>query len=93
MVISTEREREREEDGKRGNTGIAAAYDENGVVAGDVEADEGGEGRVFLVPIEGGGILRVAVVPVPCFTVRLRAGGAAAAARGRRSFACRHFRD
>lgn len=55
------------------------------MVAGDVEADERGEGVVFLVPIEGGGILRVAVVPVPCFPVRLRAGGA-----GRRSFARRH---
>lgn len=72
-------------------TGIAAADDENGVVAvGDVEADEGSEGGVFLVPIEGGRILGVAVIPIPCFSVRLRAGGAAAA-RGRRSFARRHF--
>lgn len=60
------------------------------MVAGNVEADEGGEGGVFLVPIEGGRILRVAVVPVPCFAVRLRAGGAAAACGCRSSVRC-HF--
>lgn len=52
----------------------------------NVEADERGEGGVLLVPIEGGGILCVAAVPVPCFSVSLRA------ADGCRSVACCHFR-
>lgn len=74
------------------STGIAAADGEDRVVAGNVEADEGGEGGVLLVPIEGGRILRVAVVPVPRFAVRLRAGGAdAAAACGCRSSVGCHF--
>ena len=38
----------------------------------DVEAEQRREGRVLLVPVEGPGLLAVALVPVPGLAVRLR---------------------
>ena len=52
------------------------------MVRRDVEAEQRREGRVLLVPVEGPGLLAVALVPVPGLAVRLR--------RRRRRAATRH---
>ena len=42
------------------------------MVRREVEAEQRREGRVPLVPVEGPGLLAVALVPVPRLPVRLR---------------------
>lgn len=59
-------------------TGVAAANEEEALVRREVEAEQRRQGRVLLVPVEGPGLLAVALVPVPCLAVRLRRRGRAA---------------
>lgn len=55
-------------------TGVAASDDEDAGAAGGAQeaAEQRRQGLVALVPVEGGLLLAVALVPVPLLAVRLR---------------------
>lgn len=62
--IEPRREKRKRKGEKRGNTWVSAADDEDAVVSMEVEVKEGGEARVLHVPIVGGVVVPVPLVPV-----------------------------